>query len=573
MTRLNMRIGTVLLAVILALSVGVQCVVQAWSHPNMYLDAQEIEAIKAKVQAGEEPWASAYDQLIANANNALSMTPRSVTDNGDGHDYKTDDPYTTDGVYDPNADRTDYYNAIQVGHAVRDLGLAYALTQDSRYADKAIQLINTWAVNPDTYMTPKAKNNGPATPGHGSGGVIELFITIPGMFYGADLIYNYPGWNPADKQAFFEWARTIAYDAKDQIYQNNFENWRHVFLASAAALTDDSALLNYVFDRYREVLPTQIEPSGLMHLEYTRTRGLSYSLYAINAIIQTAEIARHHGVDLYTYMAPTGDGPVGLKTALDYYAPFALNPDLWPYQQITPIVAADNMALFELAYSFWPEEIFLNVIERWGRPMDETRIMGPVTLTHGNGVALEDPGTTPTPIPTPTPVTGNCLEVVGQWINTPIPPQSDLFIAEFHAIPTGDRLDAVMGLTDQPADDFSDLAAIVRFNIYGYIDARDGDHYAAAQPIPYQAGKRYHFRLFVNVDSRRYSAYVAEENGSERTIGVGFRFRTERQDVNQVSLMGMHAEPTQQLVCNITVTPVDLSTLTQVSYLPTVVRP
>jgi hypothetical protein len=56
----------------------------------------------------QEPWKTAYDAMMSDADTALGSGPFSVTFNGGpngGHDYHTDPPYTSDGVFDPNADR------------------------------------------------------------------------------------------------------------------------------------------------------------------------------------------------------------------------------------------------------------------------------------------------------------------------------------------------------------------------------------------------------------------------------------------------------------------------------------
>ena len=103
-------------------------------------------------------------------------------------------------------------------------------------------------------------------------------------------------------------------------------------------------------------------------------------------MVQTAELARHQGIDLYSYVDERG---IGLKTALDYHADFAghIQQNDWPYEQIKPLKAepveeSDSMALYEMAYAHWPEPQYLSVIESWGRPMTERRVHWHISLTH-----------------------------------------------------------------------------------------------------------------------------------------------------------------------------------------------
>ena len=379
--------------------------VSAETHPNMYLNQEEIDAINSKVNANIEPWKSAYSQTISAANSALNQSPLSVTF-GDGrtdHQYYTQKPYCgwpsppapsngcIDGQINPNADREDYESAIILGASVRDLGLAYAFTGNTDYADKAIELIWYWSLNPDTYMKPNTA----------VGNRIELFITLPGLFYGADLIWNYAGWDSGEKAAFAIWVETLGYHARTRgVGVNNFANWRLVLIASVGALLDDQALLDFVESEWQRLLPIQMNNSGSawagrMGQESSRKRGLHYSLYAVNAMIQAAEIMRHHNVNLYD---ASNEGS-WLELALDFIAPYAINPASWTtdgYEQTTPISQNDSMALFELAYSYYQKPLYLDVINRWGRPLDEIRVMGITTLTHGNYFELNFSPTAPT---------------------------------------------------------------------------------------------------------------------------------------------------------------------------------
>jgi len=165
----------------------------------MYLSLDEIKAIKARVDANEEPWKTAYYAMISEANSVLKEQPPSVTyggkipPNGTKHEYYSALPYKSDGVFNPDSDRTDYQSAIKLGRDVRILGLAYAFTGEGKYADKALEFIRVWSIDPSTKMNPGfTDSNGQS--------YIELSITLPGMFYGADLIWNYQGWTPADKE-------------------------------------------------------------------------------------------------------------------------------------------------------------------------------------------------------------------------------------------------------------------------------------------------------------------------------------------------------------------------------------
>jgi hypothetical protein len=364
--------------------------ISAAANPGVYLNKAEIDAIKAKVAAGQEPWKSAYDKMKAEADSLLSQSAQSVTFQGNtGHDYYTMKPYDwsnnmpspcggtrCDGYTNPEADRGDYIAAMAVSKAVRGLGLGYAFTGNTKYADKAVSLIRVWALDSATRMTPKVFLSQ----------AIEQYVSFPGLFYGADLIWNYPGWSSTERANFAAWARAFAGDALDITYSNNWEDWRQVFVASAGAMASDSTLTNHAFSKFKSTLASHIDSAGRMSKELGRTLSLDYSIYALNAMTQVAEIARHQGVDLYGY---TSSGR-NLELAWDYHVPYLINPSSWPYEQYKAY-NQDGVALYELAYRREAKSTYKSVITKYGRPMYEKRTMGPTTLTHSLAGGTTEP--------------------------------------------------------------------------------------------------------------------------------------------------------------------------------------
>jgi hypothetical protein len=74
------------------------------------------------------------------------------------------------------------------------------------------------------------------------------------------------------------------------------------------------------------------------------------------------------------------------------------------------------------------------------------------------------------------------------------------------AKPTQSNLDAVIGVSNGPADAFADLAAILRFNPAGQVDARNGSAYAAVTPFAYRAGALYTVNPYLDLRQHRYDA-------------------------------------------------------------------
>jgi hypothetical protein len=128
-----------------------------------------------------------------------------------------------------------------------------------------------------------------------------------------------------------------------------------------------------------------------------------------------------------------------------------------------------------------------------------------------------------------------CTTVGSTWWNQAFADQTGQFHVEFDATPSGTAVDAVVGLSAGPASAYSGLAAIVRFNTSGTLDARAGDQYRADETWSYQAGVTYHIRMDVDVKTHTYSAYVRIGSGPYDAIARSIPFRTEQASVTHLA--------------------------------------
>ena len=74
----------------------------------------------------------------------------------------------------------------------------------------------------------------------------------------------------------------------------------------------------------------------------------------------------------------------------------------------------------------------------------------------------------------------SCVLSAGRWMNVPVQQQTGTFRITYTASTSAGNVDGVTGLSSGLANDFSDLAAVIRFNSSGAIDAMNGSTYTAA---------------------------------------------------------------------------------------------
>jgi hypothetical protein len=140
-----------------------------------------------------------------------------------------------------------------------------------------------------------------------------------------------------------------------------------------------------------------------------------------------------------------------------------------------------------------------------------------------------------------------CTTATSAWTNTALTPQTGSPTVKFSATPSGNDINAVMGLSDGPQSIYTSLAAIVRFNPSGFIDAYNGTGYSALTSIPYQGGTKYSFWFQLNIPAQTYNVYVTPEGGSQVQIGANYAFRLSAPTLNNVTY---HAEVGSNSICS-----------------------
>src|ERR1700733_8865533 len=144
-----------------------------------------------------------------------------------------------------------------------------------------------------------------------------------------------------------------------------------------------------------------------------------------------------------------------------------------------------------------------------------------------------------------------CLVSLSGWVNSSLPQtETGSFQVQFDATPSAAALDSVVGLSSGPASAYTDLAAIVRFNNSGTIDARNGSAYTSLAPIPYLAGVTYQVTMNVNVTTHTYDAYVLI-GSVQAIIGTGLAFRTEQASVSSLNNLGAVTSTATNSICDV----------------------
>jgi len=347
---------------------------------GVFIDFTQTEKVKARIS--EKQFRPAYSTLIERAEIALTEGPFSVMQkkqvppSGDKHDYMSIGPYwwpdsakitgqpyiRKDGYINPEFldDQTDVTSKNKMFSNVETLTWATYFSDERKYAEKAVELLKVWFINPETRMNPNL-NYAQGIPGICDGrgiGIIDwssVYILVAPI-----QILDARGFLPPEtKQPLFSWFKRYLdwlIDSNfgkeiDNFAKNNHATWFDVQVAGIALMLGENPIAQTRLEQTKFTrIATQIEPDGSQPHELTRTQSLSYTAMNLRGFILLAILAGHVDVDLWNFR--TNDGRSILK-ALEFLEPYVLNKREWPFTQISGSVNTykEIKYLFQIAFN------------------------------------------------------------------------------------------------------------------------------------------------------------------------------------------------------------------------------
>ncbi|MET8998264.1 alginate lyase family protein [Amycolatopsis sp. NPDC004169] len=292
----------------------------AFTHPGVLVSRPQLDFVKAKVNAGAQPWKAAYDQARASSYASLSRTPkpRAVVECGS---YSNPNYGCTDEREDALAAYTD--------------ALIWYITGDTRYAQKAIALMDAWSA----VITSHTNSNAPLQTGWAGSSWPRAAEIIK---------YTYSSWPNSGR--FATMLRNV-YLSKVINGSNSNGNWELSMMEAAVGISvflEDRTSYDKAVTRYRNrvaayvylssdgALPKTVPGSGLSSrdqivnywqgqstfvdgLTQETCRDFTHTGYGIAAIADVAETLRIQGEDVY----PTEIG-TRLRQALGFQSKYQL---------------------------------------------------------------------------------------------------------------------------------------------------------------------------------------------------------------------------------------------------------
>lgn len=351
-----------LILIITILAWGMGCSSRQKLPEGIFTDFTKLAEVKNQIRKDKARYLPPYQELLLKAGQAMNENIRTVTDKkrippgGSIHDYLSMGPYwwpdTTkadglpyirrDGEVNPetHGEYTDTDAKNQLFKNMELLGLAYFFSGEDKYAQKAVEYLNAWFIQPETRMNPNlqfAQGIPGRMDGRGIGiidwaGINKIVTSIQILDASGFLSENIKSELFAWFDTYLKWLLNSEYGKDEDDYFNNHGTWFDVQAVGIQLLLgkkeDAAARLEQAKTKR---IASQIEPDGSQPHELARTKSLGYSTMNLRGFLYLAILGEKTGVDIRNFVTTDGRS---IKKALDFLLPYAAGNKTWEYPQL-----------------------------------------------------------------------------------------------------------------------------------------------------------------------------------------------------------------------------------------------
>ncbi|MCE5344662.1 MAG: alginate lyase family protein [Bacteroidales bacterium] len=278
----------------------------AFEHPGGMHSREQIKFVKQQIKKKNEPYYSAFQQLINYSDSALLQENNALVD------------FNVPGFYvKPAEHRKNSLGLHKDSFNAYACALAWQLSGEKKYAIRALYFINSWSSINKGY----SEADGP----------LVLSYNATAMVMAAELMYNYTGWSKNDKQLFADWLKTVYRKATNEIRnrKNNWADWGRLGSSLTAYYLDDMAEMKENIRLVKSDLFDKIADDGHMPEETRRgANGIWYTYFSLAPMTATFWVIYNAtGENLFTVQ----QGKRSVKSAVDYLIYYNQHPDEWSW--------------------------------------------------------------------------------------------------------------------------------------------------------------------------------------------------------------------------------------------------
>ena len=275
-------------------------------HPGILQTRADLEFMKARIKAGEEPWKSAWDRLLAEPNSSLDFKPQPFV-------------HIIRGAY--GAGQKGGVELTASTGAVNSHVLQWYVTGNEAHARKAIEILDAWSSTLADFF----ENDAMLLAGW-TGGELCNSAEI--------LRATYPAWRGESITQFKKMLLTVYVPLLRMFYPEANGNWDAAIMdamLSIGIFCENRQMMEEVYRHYRvgpvnSGITRYIYPNGQCE-ESTRDQG--HTQLGLGYLARTAIVAWNQGVDLFA------EADNRLALGYEYTAKFMLGEEVPVFGKIS----------------------------------------------------------------------------------------------------------------------------------------------------------------------------------------------------------------------------------------------
>jgi hypothetical protein len=209
---------------------------QAFVHPGVMHTNKDLDFVKSKIQAGQEPWKTAFNDLKSSTYCSLNYTPKPFA-------------VVACGSFNNPNDGCDEILDDQI--AAYTMALRWYMEGNNQYADKAISILMAWT---DTYQSSTNTNTRLV-----ASAAVTWFVNASEL-----LRYNYSGWTSTHTSKINGLLNKLKPNI-DWADGSGYNNWKAMGLEaqlSMAVFQDDRTAFNNATTEWKMRIKTYIYQKG-----------------------------------------------------------------------------------------------------------------------------------------------------------------------------------------------------------------------------------------------------------------------------------------------------------------------
>lgn len=275
-------------------------------HPGIQQTRADLEFMKAKINAGEEPWKSSWQIWLDSPLGSLDFTPKPFV-------------HVIRGAYD--AGDKGGREIQESANAAENHVMQWYVTGNEAHARKAIEIFDAWSGTLADFFENDA---------------MLLAGWTGGQFCNAAEILRatYPGWSAQSQAQFKRMLLTVYVPLLRMFYPEANGNWDAAIMWTLLAIgvyCDDRGLMESVYRHFRlgpvnSGITRYVYPSGQCE-ETCRDQG--HVQLGLSYMVNTCVVAWNQGVDLF------GEADNRLALGIEYTARYNLGEDVPVYGRIS----------------------------------------------------------------------------------------------------------------------------------------------------------------------------------------------------------------------------------------------